>query len=247
VFLGLGVSDCAALRGDDVPSRVLIIDDSPVMCELIREVLLSADIDCFTLTESSKAADHLKSEKFGAIFLDVRMPFPDGIELTRTVRTGGLNRTTPIVIITGDEDRGLLSRAFEAGASFFLFKPVDRHRILRLIRVTESSIESEARRFQRVKISCRVSLQWGQSTVDGVTLDLSTGGMLVHVSTLIPVGTRVHVTLEAKPGEPPLALEGRIARAVGNDSVGLQIENEGSKERRRLQEFLLPMILAKVD
>jgi CheY-like chemotaxis protein len=230
-----------------VPSRVLIIDDSPVICELIQEVLLSADIDSFTLTESSKAAGHLKSEKFGAIFLDVHMPSPDGIELTRTVRAGGLNRTTPIVIITGEEDRGLLARAFEAGASFFLFKPVDRHSILRLIRVTESFIQGEARRFQRVKIRCKVSLQWGQSKLDGVTLDLSMGGMLVQVSTLVPVGTRVRVTLETKPEEPPVALEGRVARTIANEFVGLQIENESSKERRRLQEFLLPMILAKVD
>jgi len=50
------------------------------------------------------------------------MPPPDGIELTKRIRGSATNRTTPIVIITGAEDRGLMARAFQAGANWFLFK-----------------------------------------------------------------------------------------------------------------------------
>ena len=230
-----------------MPSRVLVVDDNPSMCELIQAVLISAQMECVTFTVSSRAAEHLAREKFEAIFLDVRMPRPDGIELTRTIRVGGLNRTTPIVVITGEEDHAVLARAFEAGANFFLFKPINRQRILRLIRVTESSIQREARRYQRVKVCCRVSLQSGQERLDGMTLDLSLGGMFMQTSRTLPVGTPVHVILEHKPGMPPLELAGRIARVSGGDGMGLQIENAGSKQSQRLQEFLLPLILAEID
>ncbi len=230
-----------------MPSRVLVVDDNPAMCELIQEVLIYAEMECVTFTDSNQAAKRLTKEKFNAIFLDVRMPPQDGIELTRTIRAEGLNRTTPVVIITCEEDRGTLARAFEAGASFFLFKPIDRQRILRLIRVTESSIMREARRYHRVKTSCKVSLQYGEERLGGVTLDLSLGEMFVQASDAIPVGTRVRVILETKPGTPGLELAGRVARLSGNDCMGIQFESLAFEQSQRLQEFLLPLILAKID
>src|SRR5271155_5662326 len=107
------------------------------MCELIQGMLRSAEIDSFSLTDSREAARLLGKEKFDAIFLDVRMPAPDGIELTKLIRASGINQSTPIVIITGEGENAVLARAFQAGATFFLFKPIDRHRMLRLLRVTE--------------------------------------------------------------------------------------------------------------
>jgi CheY-like chemotaxis protein len=231
----------------NLSARILVVDDDPTVCELVQEVLDLAGLESLSLTSSEEAATHLAREKFGAVFLDVRMPFPDGIELTRRVRASGLNRTTPIVVITGEEDRSILARAFEAGASFFLFKPIDRHRMLRLIRVTETTVQREARRFQRVRIECNVSLQCGKDTLRGVTLDLSMNGMLVQVSSAVPVGSSTHVSLELKSGARPVHLIARVVRAVGQDCLGLQIENAGSEESKRLQEFLLPLILAKTE
>jgi CheY-like chemotaxis protein len=230
-----------------VRTRVLVVDDNASMCELICEVLHSAEVECSTLTNSSEAATQLAKEKFAAIFLDVCMPRPDGIELTQSIRAGGLNQNTPIVIITGEEDKGVLKRAFAAGASFFLFKPLDRRGILRLMRVTESSIEREARRFQRFKASCKVSLDSGKRQLDGMTLDLSFGGMFVQASDTLPVGTRVQVALETSPGTPRLALDGRVARVLGNDCMGLQLENTRYEQSQKLQDFLLPLMLANAN
>jgi CheY-like chemotaxis protein len=228
-------------------NRVLVVDDDSTICELIQEVLTFAQMESFAITDSKKAVTHLVQEKFGAVFLDVRMPPPDGIELTRRTRASGLNRTTPIVIITGEDDNAVLARAFEAGANFFLFKPIDRHRMLRLIRVTEDSIQREARRYQRVRTTCKVYLESAQEQLSGVTLDLSLGGMLVRASGALPVGSTVRVGLELTPGAPPLRVTGRVVRVLGDDCVGLQIENAGPDERKRLYEFLLPLILAKSD
>jgi CheY-like chemotaxis protein len=230
----------------DVPNRILVVDDDPTVCELIHEVLAAADMDSITFTDSNRAAIQITEERFEAIFLDVRMPPPDGIELTRQARASGLNRTTPIVVITGEEDNTVLKRAFEVGASFFLFKPVDRHRMLRLIRVTEGSIQYEARRYQRVKASCKVSIEFGQERLSGTTLDLSLCGMLVRAPSTLPVGSELQVSLELKPGLSPLRLAARVVRLSADNCMGLVIENAGREEAKRLQEFLLPLILAEI-
>jgi len=95
----------------------------------------------------------------------------------------------PIVIVAGDEDRAVLARAFKAGASFFLFKPVDRHGILRRIWITGDSIRREARRFQRVGIRCKVSLELEPEQVRGWTLDLCLGGLFVQAIRALNLGS----------------------------------------------------------
>ena len=228
-------------------SKILIVDDDPTVCEMIQDVLNSADLETITDTSSQQAVTRLELEKFQAVFLDMNMPSPDGLELTRWIRASGLNRTTPIVMITGEDDRTLLARAFEAGASFFLFKPIDRHRMLRLIRVAEGPMQREARRYQRVKVNCKVSIELNQEQVSGIALDLSLGGMFIQASRTLPVGSIVLVRLEIGPGAPPLNLAARVVRSSANNSMGLQLENNGPEQNKKLQEYLLPLVLARTS
>lgn len=227
-----------------MPARILVVDDDPLTSELICEILRSAGMDASFLTSSSDAAELLKREKYHAVFLDMRMPPPDGVELTRQIRASRVNASAVIVMITGEEERTLMKRGFDAGVEFFLFKPVERNKLLKLIRVAEGSIERERRRFTRVRLRCRVSLESGNDRLEGTTLDLSLGGALVHAHRAFPSGTLVTVSLELEAGTPPMRSSARIIRTVGTDCMGMQFENLGPKESIRLQESLLTLILA---
>jgi CheY-like chemotaxis protein len=228
-----------------VLNRVMVVDDDATTCELIQEILASAGMDCVVLTDSRKAASQVTLEKFDAIFMDERMPFLDGVGLATQVRSSGMNKSTPIVMITGDEDRRLMGRAFGAGVNFFLFKPIDRHRLLHLIRVTEDSIQREARRFQRIRVTCKVLIEWASQQINGTTLDLSLGGTFVQASGIPPMGSSVIVKLDLKPGKPPIRLAARVVRIASADCMGLQFEGSGSPDHKALQEFLLPLVLSE--
>jgi c-di-GMP-binding flagellar brake protein YcgR len=149
-----------------------------------------------------------------------------------------------IVMITGEEDRTVMRRAFEAGVELFLFKPVERNKLLKLMRVAEGPIERERRRFTRVKVRRGVSIESDGQPVKGTTLDLSMGGMLVQASYIFPLGSAVRVNLELKPGTSPLLLTARVVRVSGDDCMGLEFHNVAPKEGNALQEFLLPLIVA---
>jgi chemotaxis family two-component system response regulator PixG len=133
---------------ENMPTKVLIVEDSPELCELIREVLIADGIEARGMTDSRQAAKCLIEEKFEGVFLDVHMPPPDGIELAKQMRHSGINQSTPIVIITGEKDPGLMARAFQAGANLFLFKPVDRMKLLRILRIIQDPMEREKQRSQ---------------------------------------------------------------------------------------------------
>ena len=69
-----------------MPSKVLVVEDDPALCEFIQEVLNSEEMETYGVTDSTQAAARLRAEKFDAVFLDIRMPPPDGIELARLMR-----------------------------------------------------------------------------------------------------------------------------------------------------------------
>jgi len=227
-----------------LPARVLVVDDDPLAGELICEILRSAGMDASFITDSTEAAELLKREKYHAVFLDMRMPPPDGVEVARQIRASRVNASTVIVMITGEEERTLMKRAFEAGVEFFLFKPVARNKLLKLIRVAEGPIERERRRFTRVPMRCRVSLESGNDRLEGTTQDLSLSGALVQSGRAYPLGTRVTVSLELEAGTPALRSGALVVRTVGMDRMGIHFENLGPAESIRLQEYLLPLILA---
>lgn len=230
-----------------MPIRALVVDDDPALCEFIQEVLVSEKIQASIVMDSMQAAARLREERFDAVFLDMRMPVLDGIELAKRARSSGLNQSTPLVMITGDQDYKTIERAFRAGVNLFLFKPVDRSRLMRLLNAADNFIQAQRRRFTRIKACKGVSIESGECRIQGTSLDLSVGGMFVRSSTTFPVGSTVCVGLELQPGKPPVQLAARVVRVSGNDCMGLQIEKSGQEDDRRLENFLLPLILREDD
>lgn len=223
--------------------RALVVDDEPAVCKLIQEVMLSAGMSALTLTKSAEAAGHLRDEKFDVVLLDLRMPFPDGIEVARQTRHSGYNRQTPIIMISDDQHLSAVSEGFGAGASFFLYKPIDRARLLHLIRATQGAIEHERRRFRRVPLCARVRLTSEQGEVDGETIDISLNGMLVRAARTFPVGTSLGVKLHLSPGDKPFQCSGSVMREAGETQMGIEFTLPTRAENDRLQELLLPLII----
>jgi CheY-like chemotaxis protein len=184
-------------------------------------------------------------EKYDAVFLDVWMPAPDGFEVAQRMRSAGFNQKTPLVMITGDADPGVLKRGFESGANYFLFKPIDRRGLLRLVRATQGSIQNEKRRFQRVGVRCKVTVSSGSERVEGHTLDVSLNGVLVEASRAFEQNAGVDVEIKLPAGAPVRA-RGRVMRKIDN-RMGILLDNMQSNESARLQEFLLPLILSAIE
>jgi CheY-like chemotaxis protein len=103
--------------------RALIVDDEPATCQLIEKVLGSVGMDSLSVTKSVEAPDILQHGKFAMVFLDDRMPFPDGPELTRQMRDSGYNRITPIVMISDDKRPAAMARGFEPAPVFSCTSP----------------------------------------------------------------------------------------------------------------------------
>lgn len=181
-------------------TKVLIVDDDQQTCELIKTILVAAGMDAVFLTDSRAAAARLHTEKMDLLFLDLHMPKHGGFDLLNSIRGSGVNRRTPVVMITGDQDPKLLARGFEAGANYFLFKPIELNKLMRLVRASETAVYRERRRFQRVSVSRRALVAAKGERVEGSTLDLSLGGMMFRGDRTLQVETRVDAEIHFGAG-----------------------------------------------
>jgi len=222
--------------------RVLIIDDEKETCELIERVVGYTGMEAVTLKSSAQAVDLLERNKFDLVILDFHMASPDGVELARQVRQMRMNRTTPVILISDDQRPSAVSVGFEAGASFILYKPLDKERLLKILRATQSTIDRERRRTRRIPVQHRVQLRAGAVDVEGETINVSMSGMLVRAQRVLPLGSRVEMSMHLGAGVKPIGGYGSVVRMAGANEMGIQMEHWAAIDSERLEEFLLPLV-----
>lgn len=228
------------------PQHALIVDDDLAMCELVQTILHSAGIEALISTDSTNAAELLRNQTFDTVFLDVNMPSPDGYELTRLMRASGSNQKTTVIMVTGEEDPSVLGRGFQAGANFFLFKPINKQRLLNLSLATHSASQREKRRYQRVVVRRKVQVLLDRDILECETVDISLNGLLVRAARTFVVGSRVSVRVFLSSETQPITANGTVVRLIGTH-MGIHLENIEKDGSERLQNFLLPLILAVTD
>jgi two-component system, chemotaxis family, chemotaxis protein CheY len=223
--------------------RALVVDDEQATCDLIQKVLYAAGVDALTLTRSAEAASFLEEGKFDMVFFDQHMGSPDGMELSREMRRAGSNRATPIILLSDDQRPSAMSQGFAAGASFFLYKPVDKERLLKLIRATQGRMDHERRQTRRVLFQAKAKLRFGFDEIACETVDVSLNGMLVKTPRMLAPGASVQVSLELAQTMKPLIGTGSVVRVLSGNQMGIHLDRLPVGESERLQEFLLPKIL----
>ena len=221
----------------------LLVDGEPPIRELLQDVLKSAGMEAVTLASGSEAEEFARARKFDVVFVDSSAPLSDGIELTRKIRRSGYNHKTPIVMISSPKYMGFLTEGFDAGVSFLVYKPIDRTRLLRLVRVTQGAIDNEIRRFRRVPVEVRASVRCGIDEVDASTIDLSLNGALLRAGRIFPSGSAVKLSLFLGQ-KSPVTGEGSVMRTVGDNQMGIQLDGLPIEESSRLQDFLLHQLHA---
>ncbi|MGH1373415.1 MAG: GGDEF/EAL domain-containing response regulator [Cellvibrionaceae bacterium] len=105
---------------------IMMVDDEPIMMELVQAFLESEGYSRFTtLEDSRKALDALQDERPDVLLLDLNMPNVDGFEILEAMREKKSLKHIPVIVLTSANDPASKLKALELGATDFLAKPVD--------------------------------------------------------------------------------------------------------------------------
>ncbi|MGE4552551.1 MAG: diguanylate cyclase [Desulfovibrionaceae bacterium] len=133
--------------------RLLIVDDSETSRLLLSAILKGEGFSDLVFAPSALDALNLldsQAHTIDLVLMDLNMPDMDGIEALRRIKAGGPMRDIPILMVTADDSDANLERAFEAGATDYITKPVSKVELrarvragLRLKRETDNRKERE--------------------------------------------------------------------------------------------------------
>jgi CheY-like chemotaxis protein len=217
--------------------KVLIVEDDLASLELMTEVLRSLEAEVRPISDSEKAAILVNEEKFDGIFLDLEMPNLNGFALAQQVRKSSWNKLTPIVIVTGREERDTMHEAFAGGANFFLQKPVDKRKLAVLFRAVRGTMVENRRRYARVPLQTIVTCAVGAKVSQGRTWNLSQGGMQVEAGRL-SLGDKVRISFRLPSSGVAIDAEGRVKWA--NDTrQGIEFTKLSSEANVAIREFII--------
>jgi putative two-component system response regulator len=130
---------------------VLVVDDYEPNLRGLGQLLERADYCVLTATNGRDALDIVTRERPDLVLLDVLMPGISGLDVCAELKRRAETRLTPVVLISGAQERATRLAGLDAGADDFLNKPVDPEELqtrvrslMRLKRLTDDLESAES-------------------------------------------------------------------------------------------------------
>lgn len=114
--------------------KVLAIDDSRTIRNLVRKAMEEAGFACTTADDGVQGVERFAEVEPDVVITDINMPRLDGFGVIDAIRGGGANRSVPILVLTTESAEELKARARQAGATGWIVKPFEDRAIVSVVR-----------------------------------------------------------------------------------------------------------------
>lgn len=108
--------------GRTLEDRILIVDDEPMICEVLARRLAKEGYDCVKANNGREALHSFYKDVFSLIISDIKMPEMDGIELLRKVKA--MSPDMVVILMTAYPEIDMAVEAMRLGAYDFITKPI---------------------------------------------------------------------------------------------------------------------------
>ncbi len=114
--------------------QALVVDDSPLSIKYISRILQDLGIELITTANDGyQASELLQNHHFDLIITDLNMPNMDGIQLTTHIRSLPQQKSTPVLMVTSEQNQNRLAAVEKAGVSAVVDKPFEPGAIKRMV------------------------------------------------------------------------------------------------------------------
>lgn len=107
----------------NTPGHILIIDDDSSVRQTLTRVLERAGFQVSSAGDGEEALERISSEMFHLIYLDIRMPGMDGLDVLKEIRK--MNPEISVILLTAHASLNSALEAIRLGAKDYLIKPID--------------------------------------------------------------------------------------------------------------------------
>jgi DNA-binding response OmpR family regulator len=114
--------------------KILIVDDDSTTRKLLGLYLKAKGYEVAYAENGLQGLEKLGMESPNLVISDLNMPYMDGIEFVKSVRSGAVQSDIPILMVTTEADPEERERAMTAGVNGYLVKPVTAEVVTQNIR-----------------------------------------------------------------------------------------------------------------
>ena len=126
-------------------SFVMVADDDPATRLMIKTALSGNGLNIAEARNGREALSLFESLQPDLVLLDMFMPEMDGLEACRQIRDNPKGAALPVMIITANDDLANIRKAYDAGATDFMPKPINslvlKERIRYILRASATARE----------------------------------------------------------------------------------------------------------
>lgn len=115
--------------------KILTVDDSPTVRQLLRTTLSDAGYDVVEAENGEQALKLVGDQEIDLLVTDLNMPKVDGITLIERIRQLPGKRFLPIIMLTTEGHEATRRRGKTAGASGWILKPFRPEQVLGVVRM----------------------------------------------------------------------------------------------------------------
>lgn len=124
-------------RSPLLDAKVMMVDDEPLMTELIQAHLEDAGYTNFlVINDPRQALEQIRREMPSVLLLDLMMPQVSGFDILEALRADSSIQFIPVIVLTASSGADSKLRALQLGATDFLAKPVDESELVLRVRNT---------------------------------------------------------------------------------------------------------------
>lgn len=114
--------------------KVLIVDDSPTMRNLVTLLLNKANFEVESAADGVEGLAKFSNFEADVVIADINMPRMNGYQMMAAIRSGSVRNKVPIVALTTETSEVAKSQMKDAGASAWVAKPYDDDVLIKVVR-----------------------------------------------------------------------------------------------------------------
>ena len=145
---------------------ILIVDDEPAICDMLRMVLEKTGYQCLEAANGQQARATVIDEKPDLILLDWMLPDINGVTLVHRFKKDELTASIPIIMLTAKSEEDNKIKGLKAGADDYITKPFSPRELI-------ARIQAVLRRTEKIGNQVIIS-------VEGLTINLTSHIVTIH-------------------------------------------------------------------
>ena len=138
---GITEEKSSYVPSDNLHKAILVVDDSDIIQKFIERIF-NKTYQVYLANDGKEAIDIIKNQsekEIVAMLLDLNMPNVDGFEVLEYFKNNDLFKEIPVSIITGDDSKDRVDKAFTYAIVDMIVKPFNENNIKRVIEKTIAS------------------------------------------------------------------------------------------------------------